>query len=48
MDIALIGGIDRLERHNQKEAVRAGVVQSVFSSSEVNIGANLEHADALD
>ena len=47
MNIALIGGIDRLERHYQEEAVRAGVDLRIFNISETNIGAKLKQADAL-
>jgi hypothetical protein len=47
MNIALIGGIDRLERHYQEEAVRVGVDLRVFNTTEVNIGAKLRQADAL-
>ena len=47
MCIALIGGMDRLERHYMDEAGRAGVELRVFNTSEVNIGAKLKHADAM-
>ncbi len=47
MNIALIGGINRLERHYQEEALRAGVDLKIFNISEVNIGAKLKQVDAL-
>jgi hypothetical protein len=47
MNIALIGGIDRLERHYHEEALRAGVDLRVFNCSEINIGAKLKQADAV-
>jgi hypothetical protein len=46
MNIALIGGIDRLERHYQKEALRAGVDLRIFNISEANINAKLKQVDA--
>ena len=47
MCVALIGGMDRLERHYIEEGERAGIDLHVFSQSEVNIGAKLKKADAL-
>jgi hypothetical protein len=47
MCIALIGGMDRLEKHYQYEAGRAGVELRVFTKSENNIGAKLKKADAV-
>lgn len=47
MCVALIGGMDRLERHYTEEAERAGVGLRVFSRSEVNIVAKLKHMDAM-
>ncbi len=47
MNIALIGGIDRLERHYQEEAVRAGVDLKIFNISEANINAKLKQVDAV-
>ena len=47
MCIALIGGMDRLERHYKGEAVRAGVELQVFTKSEINIAAKLKKADAM-
>lgn len=47
MCVALIGGMDRLERHYTGEAERAGVGLRVFSRSEVNIVAKLKNMDAM-
>ena len=47
MCIGVIGGMDRLERHYQEEAERAGIDLRVFNRSEVNLGAKLKHVDAL-
>ena len=47
MCIALIGGMDRLEKHYREEAERLGHDLRVFSQSEVNIGAKLRKFDLL-
>ena len=47
MCIALIGGMDRLERHYREEAERAGISLQVFSKSQTNIAAKLKKADAI-
>lgn len=47
MCIALIGGMDRLEKHYQGEAGRAGVELQIFTRSENNIAAKLKKADAV-
>ncbi len=47
MCIAVIGGMDRLERHYREEAEMAGLKLQVFSRSEVNMGAKLKKADAV-
>lgn len=47
MCIALIGGMDRLGKHYQQEADRAGVKLQFFSTSETNIAAKLKKADAM-
>jgi ABC-type uncharacterized transport system substrate-binding protein len=47
MCVAVIGGMDRLERHYRQEATQAGVKLLVFNRSEVNIGAKLKNVDAL-
>jgi len=47
MCIAVIGGMDRLERHYRQEAERSGIELRIFNRSEANIGAKLKHVDAL-
>jgi ABC-type uncharacterized transport system substrate-binding protein len=47
MCVAVIGGMDRLERHYRQEATQAGVELLVFNRSEANIGAKLKNVDAL-
>jgi len=47
MCIALIGGMDRLERHYKDEAERTGIYLRVFTRSEVNIGSKLRNMDAM-
>jgi DNA-binding MurR/RpiR family transcriptional regulator len=47
MCIALIGGMDRLEKHYREEAERAGITLQVFSKSQTNIAAKLKKADAM-
>ena len=47
MCIALVGGMDRLERHYREEGARLGVDMRVFSHSEVNMSAKLRHVDAV-
>jgi len=47
MCIALVGGMERLERHYLKEGERAGVDLRVFNSSEVNIGSKIRNVDAM-
>jgi hypothetical protein len=47
MCIALIGGMERLERHYTDAAERAGVDLRVFNRSEVNIGSKIRNVDAM-
>lgn len=47
MCVALIGGMNRLERHYLQEATQAGIELRVFNQSEANIGAKLKNVDAL-
>lgn len=47
MCIALIGGMDRLEKHYLEQADRLGVNLRIFTRSEVNIGSKLKHMDAM-
>jgi ABC-type uncharacterized transport system substrate-binding protein len=47
MCVALIGGMDRLEKHYREEATRAGITLQVFTRSQTNIAAKLKKADAI-
>lgn len=47
MCIALIGGMDRLERHYREEAKRLGIDLHVFTRSENNMSNKLKGFDAL-
>lgn len=47
MCIALIGGMDRLERHYIEEAEKLGVNLRVFTRQEANIGSKIRNADAM-
>lgn len=47
MCVAVIGGMDRLERHYREEAKRAGIELRVFNRPEVDLGDKLKHVDAL-
>lgn len=47
MCIALIGGMDRLERHYLEEAKQAGIDLRVFSSSVVNMTSKIRNFDAM-
>ena len=47
MCVALIGGMDRLERHYIEEAERVGIELRVFTKSEVNIGSKVRNVDAM-
>jgi ABC-type sugar transport system substrate-binding protein len=47
MCIALIGGMDRLERHYVKEALKLGIDLRVFTTQEANIGSKIKNADAM-
>ena len=47
MSIVLIGGMDRLEPQYLREAERAGVNLSVFTTAQNGIAAKLKHADAV-
>lgn len=47
MCVALIGGMNRLERHYRQEATQAGVELRVFNQSEANIAGKLKNVDAL-
>ncbi len=45
--MALIGGMDRLERHYIEEAKKMGVDLRVFTRQEANIGSKIKNADAM-
>ena len=47
VNIALIGGMDRLRKHYIGEAEKAGVHLKVYSQSEVNMGAKIQNSDAV-
>ena len=47
MCIALIGGMDRLERHYRNEAEKFGVDLKVFNTSEIGIASKMKNADAV-
>ncbi len=47
MSIALVGGIDRLERHYQDEARRHGVSLKMFSVPETGMASKMGNVDAL-
>lgn len=47
MCVALIGGMERLERHYTEEAQRADIDLRVFNRSEVTIVSKLKHVDAI-
>lgn len=47
MSIALIGGMDRLERHYIREAERFCVNLRVFTKSETGMGSKIKNVDAV-
>lgn len=47
MSIALIGGMDRLGDHYQKEAKNLGLDLRIFSQSENNLAGKIKSMDAL-
>lgn len=47
MCVALIGGMDRLERHYIDEAEKLGINLRVFTRAENNITAGVKHVDAV-
>jgi len=47
MCVALIGGMDRLERQYINEAERAGVDLKVFTKPEANMASKSGHVDAV-
>ncbi len=47
MCVALIGGMDRLERDYINEALRHGVQLKVFTQGKTGMAARLHHMDAI-
>ncbi len=47
MCVALIGGMDRLERDYKKEAVKYGVFLKVYTKGKINLDAKLKAVDAI-
>ena len=47
MCIALIGGMDRLERNYINEAERLGIELKVFTKSEIGIASKVRNVDAV-
>lgn len=47
MCVALVGGMDRLERHYTNEAEKFGIELKVFTRSEAGIASKVKHVDAL-
>ncbi len=47
MCIALIGGMDRLERRYIDEAARFGIALKVFTKSETNLSKKIVNVDAV-
>ena len=47
MCVALIGGMDRLERHYISEAEKFGIELRVFAKSESQIASKIKNMDAL-
>ena len=47
MCIALIGGMDRLDKHYREAAQLAGIDLLIYNRSQTNIGARLKKADVL-
>ncbi len=47
MCLALIGGMDRLDKHCMEVAKRAGISLQIFIKSQTNIAAKLKKADVM-
>ena len=47
MCVALIGGMDRLEKHYLEAANQAGIDLEIFNTAPVNFAARLKKADAM-
>ena len=47
MCVALIGGMDRLERHYFEEAGKTGIDLRIFSVLEANLASKIKNVDAI-
>jgi hypothetical protein len=47
VSIALIGGIDRLERQYKNEAEKMGINLKIFTRSKAGMGSKIRNMDAL-
>lgn len=47
MSIALVGGMDRLERHYYSEAEKLGIELRVFNKPETGINSKINNVDAV-
>ncbi|MFO0751814.1 MAG: DUF2325 domain-containing protein [Thermodesulfovibrionales bacterium] len=47
MCVALIGGMDRLEKHYRSEAEKFGIELKVFSGARTNMAAGIRNVDAM-
>ncbi len=47
MSVALVGGMDRLERHYIDEARRHGIALKVFGTAETGMAGKMRNVDAL-
>ena len=47
MCVAIIGGMDRLERHYMNEAKRCGIDLKVFTSPETRMTSKIKDVDAV-
>ncbi len=47
MSIALVGGMDRLERHYMDEAEKLGIDLRVFNRSEAGMASKVKNVDAV-
>ncbi|AMV70552.1 hypothetical protein JCM30471_25460 [Desulfuromonas carbonis] len=47
MQISLIGGLDRLQRHYREEAQKLGIELRVYNTAETNLAAKVSHCQAV-
>lgn len=47
MSIAVIGGMDRLQKHYLNEARKLGIHLAVFNKAKADMGARIRHMDAV-